>query len=257
MELVAENLGVRFGEQWALRGVSLRLFERAEPQVVALVGPSGAGKSTFIRVVKGLLAPTEGRLRLGPWVLPGAPLGAVRRASGMIFQQFQLVERLTALENVLLGRLPHLSAADALLRRFSRGDLELARYLLERVGMLEHAWKRADQLSGGQRQRVGIARALAQEPALILADEPISALDPKNAAAVMELLLELVQERRVPLLITLHHLELVRAYAHRVVAFRGGEVFFAGSSSAFDRGLEQALYFGEGSEAGEEARLSA
>ena len=260
MQIHAAGLTVRYGQHYALKDVTLSLFHNNGRQVVALVGPSGAGKSTFIRVLKGLVTPTAGRVVLGPWVIGDGsrvPWGEVRKASGMVFQQFQLVERLTVLENVLVGRLPHLSPVRGALRWFSREDVEIARYLLDRVGMLEHAWKRVDRLSGGQRQRVGIARALAQNPRLILADEPISALDPKSAAAVMDLLLELVEEEGIPLLLTLHHLDYVRTHAQYVVAFKEGSVFFQGKVADFSKEVERALYFGEGSEVGDEAHLRA
>ncbi|MFN4073541.1 MAG: phosphonate ABC transporter ATP-binding protein [Thermus sp.] len=257
MEISVQSLSVRFGAHWALRSVSLKLFEGGTPQVVALIGPSGSGKTTFIRVLKGLVPPTEGQVQLGPWLIRPSgvvPWRLVRQVTGMVFQQFQLVERLTVLENVLLGRLPRMRVIDGVLRRFSRADVELARYLLDRVGMLEHAWKRVDRLSGGQRQRVGIARALAQEPRLVLADEPIAALDPKNAMAVMELLLELVREKGVGLLVALHHVDLVRAHADRIVAFRKGEIFFDGTSHQFSSDIERELYFGEEDQGKEEGK---
>jgi len=169
----------------------------------------------------------------------------VRKRTGMIYQTFQLIGRLTVLENVLIGRLPHLNLTQGLLRQFSKQDLAQAERLLEEVGLLEHAWQRADALSGGQQQRVGIARALIQEPALILADEPISALDPKNAQIIMDLLLGMVRRQGIPLLVTLHHLEMVRHYANRVVAFKDGQVFFDGPVSALTPEKEKDLYFGE------------
>ncbi|MCS7219179.1 MAG: phosphonate ABC transporter ATP-binding protein [Thermus sp.] len=260
MRVEVRGLTVRFGDQAALKGLDLDLFGDGA-QVVALIGPSGSGKSTLIRVLKGLVRPTEGEVRLDGQPLrhgDGKALREAQRATGMVFQQFQLVSRLTALENVLLGRVPHLDPVRALLRRFSPRDLEVALELLARVDLLEHAWKRADTLSGGQQQRVGIARALAQEPRLLLADEPISALDPKNAKAVMDLLLELVRERGIPLLLTLHHLDLVRAHADRVVALKDGVLFFDGPPALLTPEREAELYFGEGLEAGEASpRLSA
>ncbi|WP_353513565.1 phosphonate ABC transporter ATP-binding protein [Thermus sp. LT1-2-5] len=244
------GLWVRFGDQMVLKGLDLDLFGD-NARVVALIGPSGSGKSTFIRTLKGLVTPAKGEV-----VLDGKPLSyksgealrKAQRAIGMVFQQFQLVGRLNALENVLLGRIPHLSPLRALLRSFGKRDLELAWELLARVNLTEHAWKRADALSGGQQQRVGIARALAQEPYLLLADEPISALDPKNAKDVLALLLELVRERDIPLLLTLHHLDVVRAYADRVVAFKNGQVYFDGPPALLTPEREAELYFDEGLE---------
>ncbi|BDG20185.1 phosphonates import ATP-binding protein PhnC (plasmid) [Thermus thermophilus] len=252
MRVEIRNLEVQLGGRKVLKDLSLDLFAEG-PQVVALIGPSGSGKSTLIRVLKGLLPPTRGEVRFNgePVYEKGRPRRALQAQVGIVFQQFQLVDRLSALENVLLGRLPYLGPARGLLRRFPPSDLERAWEVLGRVGLQEHAWQRADALSGGQKQRVGIARALAQEPRLLLADEPISALDPKNARAVLDLLLELVQERSIPLLLTLHHLEVVRAHADRVVALKEGRVVYDGPAHGLTPEVERDLYFGEGLEAGE------
>ncbi len=248
MRIRVENLWVTFKNKVALRDVCLDLFgDRA--QVVALVGPSGAGKSTFLKLLKGMVKPSAGKVWVGSFPLHeggGDALQQVRKRTSMIYQTFQLIGRLTVLENVLIGRLPYMNPIQGLLRQFSARDLAQAERLLEEVGLLEHAWQRADALSGGQQQRVGIARALIQEPALILADEPISALDPKNAQVIMDLLLGMVRRQGIPLLVTLHQLEMVRHYADRVVAFKGGQVFFNGPVPAFTPEKEKDLYFGEG-----------
>jgi phosphonate transport system ATP-binding protein len=240
------DVWVHLGGRPVLKGISLDLFENGQ-RVVALIGPSGGGKTTLLRALKGMV-PFQGEIRLGDVRLdPGDPLalGRARSLTGMIYQTFQLVDRLTALENVLLGRLPRLRLLAGGLRRFPQRDVALAAHLLERVGLLEHAWKRAGTLSGGQQQRVGVARALAQEPRWILADEPISALDPKNARDVLELLLSLALEKDIPVLITLHHLDIVRHYADWVVAVKDGAVFFEGPPSGLTPELERELYFGE------------
>ncbi len=248
MRIRVENLWVTFKNKAALRDVCLDLFGDGA-QVVALIGPSGAGKSTLLKLLKGMVRPSVGKVWVGSFPLHeggGEGLQQVRKRTGMIYQTFQLIGRLTVLENVLIGRLPHLNFTQGLLRQFSKQDLAQAERLLEEVGLLEQAWQRADALSGGQQQRVGIARALIQEPALILADEPISALDPKNAQVIMDLLLGMVRRQGIPLLVTLHHLEMVRHYANRVVAFKDGQVFFDGPVSALTPEKEKDLYFGEG-----------
>jgi len=217
----------------------------------AMIGPSGAGKSTLMRVINGLVRPSEGKVFIGSTEIGRAPEATVRQARqqiGMVFQQFNLVKRLTALENVLIGRLGTMNPLHSTLRLYSRSDRELAMTLLERVGMADYAWQRADTLSGGQQQRVGIARALAQQPRLILADEPISALDPKSSEQVMELLLSISRQEGIAVLCNLHHLDTVRGYADRVVALKKGRVVFDGSSQGLDQEISRALFYQEPTE---------
>ena len=218
-----------------------------------LLGASGAGKSTLLRSLNGLVRPSQGRVLdcRGDDIAEGRTLRHHRRETGMIFQQHQLIGRVSVLGNVLMGRLGYHTALRTLLP-LNAQEKRLALEALERVGLLDKALARADQLSGGQQQRVGIARALVHRPALILADEPIASLDPKNARMVLTQLLELVRERGVPLLLSLHHLDVVRTYADRVVAIKGGRLFYDGPPSGLTPEVEAALYFGEGLEGGEE-----
>ena len=214
----------------------------------ALIGPSGAGKSTLMRVLNGLVRPSKGRVWLEGTEITNAGDRVVRlerRKIGMVFQQFNLVKRLTAFENVLIGRLGFMDTLRSSLKAYSRTDRQLAMQMLERVGMADQAWQRADTLSGGQQQRVGIARALAQQPKLILADEPISALDPKSSEQVMNLLREIQQQDGIAVLTNLHHLDAVRDYAERVVGLRAGEVVFDGRADQLDTNAARALYYGE------------
>jgi phosphonate transport system ATP-binding protein len=213
-----------------------------------LIGPSGAGKSTLMRVLNGLVRPKSGKVWIGDTEISHAPERIVRlerRRIGMVFQSFNLVKRLTALENVLLGRLGDMPAWRSTLRLYTKADRSLAMNTLERVGMADFAWQRADTLSGGQQQRVGIARALAQRPQLILADEPISALDPKSSEQVMELLRDIQQRDGIAVLTNLHHLDAVREYAGRVIALKQGSVFFDGRVSALTDEITRDLYYGE------------
>ncbi|GAB7081439.1 phosphonate ABC transporter ATP-binding protein [Megalodesulfovibrio paquesii] len=213
----------------ALRQVSLGV----EPgQVVALIGPSGAGKSTLLRCVNRLVEPSSGTIHLGDLELTrlrGAALRAARRRIGMIFQEYALVERLTVMENVLSGRLGYVGFWRSLMRRFPADAVEEAYRLLDRVGLSEFVDKRADALSGGQRQRVGIARALIQQPDLLLVDEPTASLDPKTALQIMRLILELCRERRLPAIINLHDVNLARNFADVVVGLRQGVIVFQGA----------------------------
>ncbi|MCS7068543.1 MAG: phosphonate ABC transporter ATP-binding protein [Meiothermus sp.] len=240
------NAMVRFPNgSSALQGVTLSFSEHA---FTAVIGPSGSGKSTMLRLMNGLLRPTAGQVYVGENEIGQAPERLVRqtrRQIGMVFQQFNLVRRLSALENVLVGRLGQMNPLRSTLRWYSKADLAWAMHLLERVGMAEHAWQRADTLSGGQQQRVGIARALAQRPRLILADEPISALDPKTSEQVMELLLEISREDRIAVICNLHHLDTVSRYADRVVALRKGQVFLDGTAGDLSPEVSRELYYGE------------
>ena len=216
------------GGQRALDGVTLTV---AHPEVIAVVGSSGAGKSTLIRCINRLVEPTSGHVRLGGLDLVGLKrrdLRAARRRIGRIFQEFNLVERLTVMENVLSGRLGFVGFLAALARRFPPRDVAGAYALLDRVGLAGFENARADALSGGQRQRVGIARALMQDPDLLLVDEPTASLDPRTARQIMRLIRSLALERRRPALINIHDVALAQAFSDRVVGLKAGRVAFDG-----------------------------
>ena len=220
-------------------------FSIRSDRFVAIVGPSGAGKSTVLRLVNGLLKPSAGAVRVGGADLTRASAGEARRLRrriGMVFQQFGLINRLSVLENVMLGRLGYRTCLASSVGWIRRPQRELALHILDRVGMADFAWSRADQLSGGQRQRVGIARALAQEPRLILADEPISALDPRTAAQVMDLLADISRTEGIAVIANLHALQAVRDYADRVIGLRGGRLVFDGSPAALHGDTVHDLY---------------
>jgi len=220
------------GGQRALDSVSLTV-ER--PEVIAVVGSSGAGKSTLIRCINRLVEPTSGHVRLGGLDMVGLKrreLREARRRIGMIFQEFNLVERLTVMENVLSGRLGFVGFLAALARRFPPRDVSGAYALLDRVGLAGFENARADALSGGQRQRVGIARALMQDPDLLLVDEPTASLDPKTARQIMRLIRSLALERQRPALINIHDVALAQAFSDRVVGLKAGRVAFDGPPQA-------------------------
>jgi phosphonate transport system ATP-binding protein len=212
----------------ALKGVSLTL---SPGDIVGLIGPSGAGKSTLIRCVNRLVEPTSGAIRLGETDLAKLSSGDLRKARrriGMIFQEYALVERLSVMENVLSGRLGYVGFWASWLRRFPQADVERAFALLDRVGLTDHVDKRADALSGGQRQRVGIARALAQDPELLLIDEPTASLDPKTSRQVMRLLTELCRERQLTAIVNIHDVALAQMFLPRIVGLKAGEVVYDG-----------------------------
>ena len=220
-------------------------FEVPAGQVVALIGPSGSGKSTLIRCINRLVRPTNGSVELnGVEItrLGSRGLRRARRLMGMIFQEYALVERLTVMENVLSGRLGYVSFWRSFLRRFPQGDVDKAFALLDRVGLSDQVDKRASYLSGGQRQRAGIARALEQDPTLLLVDEPTASLDPKTARQIMRLICEVCRERSLPAIISMHDVPLARMFADRIIGLRAGEIVFDGSPAKLDKSILTEIY---------------
>jgi phosphonate transport system ATP-binding protein len=228
-----------------LRDITLDFAPRG---VTAIIGPSGTGKSTLIRCINRLVEPSGGAILLdGQDLVPlrGRALRLARRRIGMVFQEYNLVERLSVMENLLAGRLGYVPLWRAWLRRYPQADIDRAFALLDAVGLPDHATRRADALSGGQRQRVGIARALMQRPALLLADEPTSSLDPRTAVEVMELLTRLTAEEDVPVIVNIHNVELAKRFCGRVIGMHQGEVVFDGPPEALEPRHLTLIYGGE------------
>ena len=226
----------------ALQGIHV---EVPRGQVMALIGPSGAGKSTLIRCINRLVEPTSGSVRLGDVELTSLGSRALRRERrrmGMIFQEYALVERLTVMENVLSGRLGYVGFWRSFMRKFPQKDIDSAFHLLERVGLDHMVDKRADELSGGQRQRVGIARALIQEPDLLLVDEPTASLDPKTSRQIMRLICELCEERQLAAIINIHDVLLAQMFARRVVGLRLGEIVYDGDPEGLTADVLTQIY---------------
>jgi phosphonate transport system ATP-binding protein len=216
--------------------------------VIAIIGPSGTGKSTLIRCINRLVQPTSGEILFRGQdlaKLSGGALRNARRRIGMVFQEYNLVERLTVMENLLCGRLGYVSAWRAWLRRFPEKDIQRAFELLDSVGLPGYATQRADALSGGQRQRVGIARAIMQEPDIILADEPTSSLDPKTSVEIMEILQRVARERGIPVIINIHNVELARRFASLVIGMTGGRVVYNGPPAGLTDADLKTIYGGE------------
>lgn len=225
----------------ALRDVS---FTVPDGQFLAVIGLSGSGKSTLLRCINRLIEPTEGRVLIDGEDITNASqedLRRHRRKIGMVFQHFNLVHRSKVVTNVLAGRLGYTNPAMSLINRFSQADMQRAMDRLDRVGLREKANSRADELSGGQQQRVGIARALMQDPTIMLADEPVASLDPVLAHSIMQYL-ELIQADGVTVLCSLHFLDLVHQYADRAIALNEGKLVFDGEPQEINDEMFKEIY---------------
>lgn len=236
-----------------LKGINLEILEG---QFIGLIGLSGAGKSTFLRCINRLVDASGGEIRVPEAIfldtnsdkvvdintLKGKSLRRWRRKTGMIFQQFNIVKRLSVIDNVLSGKLGYAGTFSSTLRRFSQEDKEAALINLERVGMLSHAYKRADALSGGEQQRVAIARTLMQKPRLILADEPVASLDPKLSETVLDILQRVAREDGISTIVSLHTLEMTRKYSDRIIGLAEGEVAFDNRPEHLSADVVNAIY---------------
>ncbi len=226
----------------ALKDVS---FEVEDGEFLAVIGLSGSGKSTLLRCINRLIEPTSGKIIWNDIDITATPAGEmrkVRRQIGMIFQQFNLVKRSSVLTNVLSGRLGYVSPYQSLVNYFSSADHKRALENLDQLGLADKAYVRADSLSGGQQQRVGIARALMQEPKLVLADEPVASLDPVLAHSILKYLEQMNKERKITVLCSLHFLDLVHRYATHAIALKDGQLVFQGLPKEIDDAQFKAIY---------------
>jgi phosphonate transport system ATP-binding protein len=246
--LVLQGVTRTFGKMSAVSDVSL---EFGTGSFVGIIGRSGAGKSTLLRLINRLIEPSAGRVTFkgtDVTMLRGSELRAWRARSAMIFQQFNLVGRLDVMTNVLMGRLAAVPTWRALLNQWTDEDKAIALSALEQFDVAAFAAQRADQLSGGQQQRVAIARALVQEPEIILADEPVASLDPRNTRVVMDALLRINKHFGITVICNLHSLDLARSYCDRLVGIAAGRVVFDGAPAQLTDQAACDLY---GIEAGE------
>jgi phosphonate transport system ATP-binding protein len=231
--IVLDRVSRRFEAKQALEQVTATI---RPGEFVAIIGKSGAGKTTLLRCLACSIPVSEGSIRFGDQdlaALHGAALRLHRARVGMIYQQFNLVRRLRVLDNVLIGRLPHLTGWRrwaTLGRYFDVSQHEVALRCLDHVGLLDRVWQRTDTLSGGEQQRVAIAKILAQEPQVILADEPVASLDVMNGALIMETLQGIAASAGITVIANLHHVEYARRYADRVLGLRNGHLIFDGSA---------------------------
>ena len=242
--LVVRDLRARYSAKGpeVLRGIS---FEVSNDDFFAIIGPSGAGKSTLIRCINRLVEPTAGEIHLNGreiTALGHKQLRVLRRDIGMIFQEFNLVNRMSVMDNVLSGRLGYTGNLRTLFRAFPRRDIEHALHLLDRVGIADQVDKRADELSGGQRQRVGIARALIQEPKLLLLDEPTSSLDPKISREIMWLIKEMASEFKVPCLCNIHNVHLAMEFCNKIIGLQDGIKMFDGPTESMNEDKLNEIY---------------
>jgi phosphonate transport system ATP-binding protein len=251
--LEVRGLEKSYGGAPVLKGVDLAI---EQGEFVGVIGLSGSGKSTLLRCINRLIDASAGEILVPRTLLGETANGAsadvraldrrelrlLRRKIGMIFQQFNIVKRMSVIDNVLSGSLGYQPVLRGSLRIFSSEMKRRALVNLKRVGLLDHAYKRADQLSGGEQQRVAIARTLMQEPALILADEPVSSLDPKLSRVVLDILKRVCREDGITALVSLHTLELTREYADRVIGLKQGKIFFDGPARDLTDAVSDSVY---------------
>ncbi|WP_323674708.1 phosphonate ABC transporter ATP-binding protein [Halorubellus sp. PRR65] len=239
--ITVENLTKRYGDTVALEDAS---FTIPEGEFVVLLGPSGAGKSTLLRILNGLTEPTEGGVYMGDQKLSGR-----RSDIGMVFQMHYLVESMSAYKNSLTGALSREDLLRSLLTWYDTPDKVAALEALDTVGLLDEAQQRAGSMSGGQKQRVGIARALVQQPDLMLADEPVASLDPKAAEEVMGYMRDAAKERTLTTIASLHQVGLAREFGERYIGLRDGRVVFDGGRDDLTMDVVDEIYYEEDEEA--------
>lgn len=250
-----QGLQKRFGDFTALEGIDLRV---REGEFLVVLGASGAGKSTLLRCINRLCEPSAGRIEVAGEIASGnrAALRRLRCTVSMIFQHYNVVPRLSVLKNVLTGRLGRVPGLPSLFHVFPQADIDLAMDCLRRVELAHKAYLRTDSLSGGQKQRVGIARALAQQPRIILADEPVASLDPKTSRVVLQYLRQACRELGITVVCNLHQVDYAREFADRVVGMAAGRIVFEGRPDALDAAALARIYPGLEEGAAEEAEAS-
>ena len=226
----------------ALENINLDI---GEGEFIGIIGSSGSGKSTLIKCINLLVRPSQGEIyldKLDIMKLDSRGLRNIRREIGFIFQDYNLIDRSTVIDNVLIGRLAYKSSLESLFRIFSKDDYERASKALSYVGLSEKIYERADQLSGGQKQRVAIAKTLCQRPKIILADEPVASLDMSSAQMIMDYFKTANQKKKITILINLHDVELAKKYCSRIIALKKGNVVFDGKAGDLTDDILKRIY---------------
>ena len=241
--LKMEHIEKVYGNQ--VRALTDINLEVSEGEFVAIIGPSGSGKSTLLRTINQLVVPSGGQVYIDGEEVTGASgkkLRLLRRKVGMIFQHYNLVHRLSVMQNVLHGRLGYMSAMDGMLGNYTEADKRKAIGLLQEIEMGDRLYNRASDLSGGQKQRVGIARAIMQEPKLLLCDEPIASLDPSVSKIIMDLIYQMTQRRNIACIVKLHQLDVAMRYATRIIGLAKGEMVFDGPPQQLNNAVIEKIY---------------
>lgn len=241
--LKMEHIEKVYGNQ--VRALTDINLEVSEGEFVAIIGPSGSGKSTLLRTINQLVVPSGGQVYIDGEEVTGASgkkLRLLRRKVGMIFQHYNLVHRLSVMQNVLHGRLGYMSAMDGMLGNYTEADKRKAIGLLQEIEMGDRLYNRASDLSGGQKQRVGIARAIMQEPKLLLCDEPIASLDPNASKIIMDLIYQMTQRRNIACIVNLHQLDVAMRYATRIIGLAKGEMVFEGPPHQLNNAVIEKIY---------------
>lgn len=241
--LKMEHIEKIYGNQ--VRALTDIKLEVSSGEFVAIIGPSGSGKSTLLRTINQLVFPSSGRVYIDGEEITGAggkQLRLQRRKVGMIFQHYNLVHRLSVMQNVLHGRLGYMSAMDGMLGNYTEADKRKAIELLQEIDMGDRLYNRASDLSGGQKQRVGIARAIMQEPKLLLCDEPIASLDPNASKIIMDLIYQMTQRRNIACIVNLHQLDVAMRYATRIIGLAKGELVFDGPPQQLNNEVIEKIY---------------
>jgi phosphonate transport system ATP-binding protein len=220
-------------------------FSMGKGEMIGIIGPSGSGKSTLLRCINRLVSPSAGRVFIEGEEITGAPPSRVRqlrRRLGMVFQHHNLVARLTVMQNVMHGRLGYMNTLDGVLGRYTETDKRRAVDILEQTGLGDFLYHRAGELSGGQRQRVGIVRALMQEPAILLCDEPIASLDPASAQVVMDLIRDVCRQREIACIVNLHQVDAALKYSDRIIGIYEGEIVYDGPAGELSTSTIEYIY---------------
>ena len=247
-----KNLTLGYKKEKILNKLNLKI---KKGEFIGIIGPSGAGKSTLLMSVVGGIKVFDGHFEVLDYNMESIKkkeLIKLRKQVGIIFQGYNLVDRLSVLDNVISGMLKDIPMARAIIKYYKEKELKKVQKLMEIVDIQKHSLKRCDELSGGQRQRIAIARALASDPKIILADEPISALDQKSAEKVMKILEKINEDLKVTIIANLHHLEIANQYCHRIIGVNKGIIIFDGKPSELTNEIIEKIYEGEASEEPEE-----